>query len=176
MFGGIFAKAEWRHIALVLHSQALNRWKRSRFASPCASVRNSKTARAQTFNSRREFKYVFMTRFPFQCLPILRGLHTPDVGACGIPLSDLLIPLIPDGIAQHFLYRGKCSREGLAAYFLHYWSRAFPLTGTARFQSLPLIGAGRRCLRTTSFSHLVWIRVHWRYATRPAQRDVPPHH
>ena len=55
-----------------------------------------------------------MTRLPFQCLPILRGLRTPDVGACGIPLSDLTVPLILGEIAQHFLYRDSCSREGLS--------------------------------------------------------------
>ena len=36
-----------------------------------------------------------MTRFLFQRLPILQGLHTPDVDACDIPLSDLIVPLIP---------------------------------------------------------------------------------
>ena len=82
---------------------------------------------------------------------------------------------LPGEIAQHFLYRGECSRASLAVHVLHSWSRAFPLTETARFNSLALIGAGRRCLRTSSFSHLVWIRVRWRYAMRSAQRVVPPH-
>ena len=51
----------------------------------------------------------------------LRGLHTTDVGACGIPLSDLIVPLTPVEIAQHFLYRDNCSREGWSGKLLSFF-------------------------------------------------------